>query len=461
MKITLAFLPAWLPLTPPLGITALGTFLKNQGVEVDLLDLNSEFYKATKNQTLWDMENAILWMKEDKYRNLVHPTLEDQLKDSARKLAFSKSKVVGFSIYSSNYRPTRVFIKLLRKLNSDLKVILGGPGINKEQTLVDIEEGLIDAAILGEGEVATLNLLKYWDGKLDKQSLGNIILKTEEGILEGPTYPLMKMREVAIPDFNQFNLQNYFSEVLPIEFSRGCVASCTFCSETNYWVSFRTKTIDQIIDEFKSGLEKHKIDTFRVVDSLMNGNMKLLTDLCERILEEGLNVKWFGYCRINPKMTPDVLDLLKRAGCVSIMYGLETGSQKVLDLMNKKVDIKDNYIVVKDTFAAGLRVEAEILVGFPGESLLDYLKTLYMLYNLRNVLSSVSTGSPMEVVRNSEVFDNPEKFGVRFLKSGWASKTYLNNHYTRQLLFHFLNFYLKIIGIQQSYTLEDIAESKN
>jgi|GEM_PF-1804424 len=460
MKITLAFLPAWLPLTPPLGITALGSFLKLQNVEVSLLDLNSQLHKICSDPSLWDMEKSILWMKEESYKETVHPHIEEELKKSARSLAFSESRVIGFSIYSSNYRPTRIFIKLLKNLNKDVKIVLGGPGINKEQASRDIEEGIIDAAIFGEGEVATLNLLRYWEGKIEKSKLGNTILKDEEEIFESPKIPLMKMQEIPTPDFEQFNLNNYYSKVLPIEFSRGCVASCTFCSETNYWVSFRTKTVDQIIHELKSGIEKQKITSFRVVDSLMNGNMKLLQDIASTILEENIKVDWFGYCRINPKMTPEILDLLKRAGCVSIMYGIETGSQKVLDLMNKKVDVKDNYKVVIDTFNSGIRVEAEILVGFPGETLIDYFKTLRLLFKLKNHLSSVSTGSPMEVVRNSEVFDNPEKFGVRFLKSGWATKTYLNNYYTRQALFHLLNFYLKLIGIQQSYTLDDISKQQ-
>lgn len=460
MKITLAFLPAWLPLTPPLGITSLGSFLKLQSVEVDLLDLNSEIHKLSSAPALWDMERGIEWMKENSYKKIVHPHIEEHLKKSAMKLAFSESRVIGFSIYSSNYRPTRIFIKLLKNLNKDVKIILGGPGINKAQVIKDIEEGLIEAAIFGEGEVATLNLLKFWDGKLEKSELGNAIVKLENEIYESPGYPLMKMRELPTPNFNQFNLSNYYSEVLPIEFSRGCVASCTFCSETNYWVSFRTKSVDQIIEELKSGIQNHQVKSFRVVDSLMNGNMKLLVGLAEKIIQEKLEIKWFGYCRINPKMTPDVLNTLKKAGCVSIMYGLETGSQKVLNLMNKKVNVEDNYSVVIDTFKSGIRVEAEILVGFPGETLIDYFKTLYMLFCLRKYLSSVSTGSPMEVVRNSEVFDNPDKFGVRFLKSGWASKFYLNNHYTRQALFHFLNFYLEIIGIQQSYTLDEISKEK-
>lgn len=460
MKITLAFLPAWLPLTPPLGITALGSFLKLQKVDIDLLDLNSEIHKNCHAPSLWDMEKAILWMKEESYKNQVHPHIEDELKKSALKLAFSESRVIGFSIYSSNYRPTRIFIKLLRNLNKDLKIILGGPGINKAQVKRDIEEGLIDAAIFGEGEVATLNLLKFWSENLEKKELGNVILKVDDDIYESSTYPLMKMKEIPIPNFHQFNLANYYSEVLPIEFSRGCVASCTFCSETNYWVSFRTKSVDQIIEELKSGVRNHQVRSFRVVDSLMNGNMKLLVSLAERLIEEKLNIDWYGYCRINPKMTPEVLNLLKRAGCLNIMYGLETGSQKILDLMNKKVNVLDNYKVVIDTHKAGIGAEAEILVGFPGENIIDYCKTLYMLFRLRNYLNSVSTGSPMEVVRNSEVFDNPEKFGVRFLKSGWASKTYLNNHYTRQLLFNFLNFSLTLVGIKQPYTLENISKEK-
>lgn len=447
MKVALCFLPSWLPYAPPLGISAVSSFIKNDGHEVDLYDFNVEFFQLVpkEKRKFWDTEFGSFWMTPENYVSEIEPFIIDGIRKKAKVLAFSDYQAIGFSIYSSNYLPTITLIRLLRNISPQLKIFLGGPGINEDLVTENLKSNLIDGAVFGEGEIGVRDLLDYWEGKKNFNDCKGIMSFNAQGNPEKKSaHNLLKMKDLPVPDFSAFDLDSYFGRTLPIEFSRGCIANCTFCSETNYWVSFRTKTVDQIVDEFKLYVERYNIQNFRVVDSLMNGNMKFLKELANRLIAEKLGVEWYGFCRIDPKLDDETLSLLRKAGCTAIIYGLESGSQKVLDLMKKKVKMKDQYEVVQNTAKNGIKVYGEILVGFPGENLVDFLKTMWMLLRLRSSVYGVSTGAPMSVVRNSEVYDHPERFGVTFTPDGWRAKG-CNTPFTRNLRFKIMNLWVKVL----------------
>ncbi len=451
MKIALAFLPSWLPYTPPLGIATVSAFLKQKNYNVTVFDVNAEIHHKlpSEKQVYWKMDRAESWMKMDEYKETIHPFLSSELIKYAKKIALQDFQALGLSIYSSNYFPSRNLVHIIKKINPSIKIFYGGPGIDATLVENDLKEGLIDGAVFGEGEIGVLDLLDYFQGKKDFQECSGIMAFNAEGNIEKRVaHPLIKMKELPRPDFSAFNLSHYFDKTLAIEFSRGCIANCTFCSETNYWVSFRTKTVDQIVEEFKYNVETYDIHHFRVVDSLMNGNMRFLKELSQRIIDSGIEVYWHGFCRIDPKLNDEVLDLMYRAGCRGIIFGLETGSQKVLNLMNKKVNIKDQYHVVRNTHKHKIKVYSEILVGFPGENIFDFFLTMKMLWSLRTSITGVSTGSPMSVVKNSEVYDKPEKFGVIKSSNGWKTEQGFNNPTTRRILFLIINWWAKFLRFE-------------
>lgn len=451
MKIALAFLPSWLPYTPPLGIATVSAFLKKHGHEVSLYDLNAEIHSKlpSSQQKYWQMENAQDWMVVDRYKELIHPLISSDLIQYAKEIALQNYDALGLSIYSSNYFPSRSLVNLIKKLNPSIKIFFGGPGIDEALICKDMEEGLIDGAVFGEGELGVLDILDYFIGKKKLDDCKGIMVFSPQGdIAKLPAHKLLKMKDLPLPDFSSFDQSLYFDKTMAIEFSRGCIANCTFCSETNYWVSFRTKSVEQIVAEFRYNVKTYGVHHFRVVDSLMNGNMRFLKELAQEIIEANIEIYWHGFCRIDPKLDDEALDLMYRAGCRGIIFGLETGSQKVLNLMNKKVNLKDQYEVVRKTNKHGISVYSEILVGFPGESLYDFFLTMKMLWVLRREITGVNTGSTMSVVKNSEVYDKPEKFGVIKSVNGWRTEKGFNNPTTRKILFSIMNRWVKLLRFE-------------
>lgn len=462
MKVALVFMPAWLPYAPPLGIAALKPFLEEKGHKVTCHDYNIEGWTMFKGEhsNFWSMEEARYWQDFQLYNTHIKPFIAPLLQKFTQDILKSDYEAIGFSMYSTNIHITRTAIGILRKLSPSTKVFIGGAQVNLEDIKFDFENLHIDAAVIGEGEESTADLLDYFEGKNQKKMIPGVSIRDENGELHhGPMRPLLKMKTLPSPEFEDFDFSLYTGENIPLEFSRGCIANCTFCSETNFWVSFRTKTAEQIVDEMEKHVNEHGINDFRIVDSLMNGNHRLLEQMVDLILERGLIVGWNGFCRIDKKLTPELLKKMKQAGCHTVNYGIESGSQNVLDLMKKQYTVEEIYRCVKDTQAAGIMVDSQILIGFPGETWKNFYETLKMLKDLRPFFNRIYPGIPLQVTKQTEIWDNLDRYKVKFDKKGnWYTSNLLNNRYVRNFRHFILKSWLRFIGTTQGYPLTNHNE---
>ena len=462
MKVGLVFLPAWVPYNPPLGISCISAVIEQEGHEVTFFDYNAYIYDEVKDDLgdMWLMDNSNYWVKFSNFKKHIYPKISKHLIGLAKKIAFSDLEAVGFSVYNTNSPPTRIVIKFLREMRPDIKIFVGGAQIDEERSREFFDNSNIDAAILGEGENSTIDLLNYWSGKNDSEEIPGVLLKKVDGsISKGPSRKLLNMKELPIPDFSKFDLTRYTSDGFPVEFSRGCVAKCTFCEETNYWVSFRVKSPMQIVNEFKYHSENFGVNHFRIVDSLMNGNHRMLEELCDLIIYEGLDIQWQGFCRISPKRTPNLLSKMHKAGCLYINYGIESGSQNVLNLMKKRYKLKEIHQNVKDTHNAGIQVHTQLLIGFPGETWANFFQTLKMIYDLKPFFKRIYPGIPLMITNKSFIYENLDKYNVIPGDSPewsmvWRTKYFSNTYSIRKVRHWMLVNFLRITKMDYGYPLE-------
>ncbi|OUR98482.1 hypothetical protein A9Q84_03465 [Halobacteriovorax marinus] len=457
MRVGLVFLPAWIPYNPPLGISCISAALLKEGHTVELFDYNVLIYDEVKDQAgkYWLMDQADKWENKQKFDKYIFPHIAPYLKNLIKDIASKQLDAVGFSTYTSNSQPSSIVIQMLKRVFPDLKIFIGGALVEDSFAYELLEDRLIDAAILGEGEESAIELLKHWQDDIPITKIaGTIVRNKDDEIVKGDKRPLLNMKNLPIPDFSKFDLSKYTSKGFPVEFSRGCVAKCTFCSETNYWVSFRTKTPAQVFKEFKYFKETFGVDQFRIVDSLMNGNHKMLEDMCDLIISEGLKINWYGFCRISNKLTPELLAKMKKAGCIHVNYGIESGSQKVLDLMKKRYKLSEIYKNVKDTYESGIEVHSQILIGFPGEGWFEYFETLKLIFNLRNFFHKIYPGIPLDITTRTHIFDNLDSYNV-INEPGkpWRTKDNSNTINIRKFRHWFLIKFLNTIKMQQGYPL--------
>ncbi|CBW25623.1 conserved hypothetical protein [Halobacteriovorax marinus SJ] len=458
MKVGLAFLPAWIPYNPPLGITCISAVIEREGHEVSLFDYNAYIYDQIKDKhgELWLMDESPKWAEIEVFKKEIYPLIKTYLFKLVKDILSQKLDAIGFSIYNSNSHPTMIVIQNLRRIFPELKIFISGARVDEPLATELFKLKLVDAAIMGEGEQTTTEILEYWSSDEERDEiLGAVYFNKSGEVIWGKKRPLLNIKDLPIPDFSKFDLDRYTSNGFPVEFSRGCVAKCTFCSETNYWVSFRTKSARQIVDEFKYHYDNYGVNQFRIVDSLMNGNHRLLEDMCDIILEEKHTFYWHGFCRISNKLTPALLKKMRDAGCTYINYGIESGSQNVLNLMKKRYKLSEILETVKHTKNSNIEVHAQILIGFPGETWFNFYETLRMLKILRGYFTRIYPGIPLSVTRQTYLYDNLDEYNVK-LGSGekWRTKNF-SNTYTIRLIRHWiLKKYLKYINITQGYPLE-------
>ena len=221
-------------------------------------------------------------------------------------------------------------------------------------------------------------------GSLDNpKNVKGIWYKKEGKIIKNPPRPLIEnLDEIPYPAWDLFDMETYLKNPMgfeppgdialdrvrsmPICPSRGCPYNCTFCyhifSRRN-----RVRSAESILGEIKELKDRYDINFFAFHDDCFIINRKRLYEFCDAYGESGLGIKWACFGRAN-LMNGELLQKLKDANCEYVGYGIESGSQKMLDAMNKQVTVEQAKNALLLTQKMGIRVHCTFMVGIPGET---------------------------------------------------------------------------------------------
>jgi radical SAM superfamily enzyme YgiQ (UPF0313 family) len=445
--VTLIICPAWGIIFPPYNIARLTGLLRAQGYKVLIYDLNIKAYHVLKEKTgmdFWSSEKYHYWF-ETKFDEEIWPHIKDMIHDAIEEIYKSKPDLIGFSLYNTNMWCSRIVMQMLRDLLDDTTIIVGGPEASQDKVLHIVRPGVINYVFKGEAEGNLLTFLeeKNYNAKADAEVIGNM-----EGKLQ--------IDELPFPDYRDYNLDDYLhSDGVSIETSRGCVAQCSFCSETWFW-KFRQRTPERVIEEMKEQISKHGVRRFWFVDSLANGNLKAFRRLVELMIENKLNVRWNSYARNDGRMDRQFIFDIARSGCTSLSYGVESGSQKVLDDMRKKVELWEIEKNLEDSFDAGMDTHVNWMIGFPTEDNLDFLHSMVMIKNTVKYIAAISPGMGCGPAAFSELELEWKKFKITWEEKAF-DKTFLGHWYTE----NFKNTALhRVIRIKLFAILLEILKTK-
>ena len=239
---------------------------------------------------------------------------------------------------------------------------------------------------------------------------------------------MTKINEIPTPDYDDYDLSSYkLQGGISLEASRGCIAKCAFCIETHYW-SYRSKKADVIVAEMKKCIEKYGASHFRFNDSLVNGNIKEFRRLVDILCEEKLGVTWDAYARIDGRMDLEFMKKIKESGNRHLSYGVETGSQKILDDMKKGITVEEVEQNLKDGFEADVLAHINWMVGFPTETPLDHMHSLAFLFNTNHYMNSISPGMTCGIGDKAELQMHGERFNVdeTYYWGNWVTKDFSN-----------------------------------
>lgn len=366
MKILLVQTPVYSNVLPHLGFAYLTSTLNKHGHVVIQEDLNSRL-NGTKD-----------YKKLIKYNDIKSYSLDNLPKDIenicnnlSNLLIQYKPEIIGFSLIYSTTKISLIIAKKVKEQNPGIKIVVGGQATFDKILYNRIKScNFIDYIIKGEGENKFIELLKKIKNTNENLSVSNLSIDS-----------------LPFPEFN-LNQKWKYSHMLPMMLTRGCIGKCTYCSERLFWGKYKKRSIKNIIDEFKNNIEKYNINYYWFFDSLINGDMNFFQELCDEILKQDINVYWGGYIRIHPKIIESFADKLYKAGCRFLRIGIESGSQPVLNHMNKGISIKNAADVIKNIHKSNMYTHLCLIVGYPTEKNANYLETFNFLLNNYNNINS-------------------------------------------------------------------------
>ena len=281
-------------------------------------------------------------------------------------------------------------IKLVKILKTDdkygfPKIILGGPDItyNCENYL----KSGADFLIIGEGEQTTLELYKTIEQNEDFSKVTGIAY-LENGIVKKtpPRVKMKSLKELPLPNRAAIPIDKYLEtwkthhgkSSMTISTQRGCPYTCKWCSTAVYGQSYRRRPADMVAQELKILKNTYNPDSIWFVDDVFTVSHKWIKEFHEEVLKQDAIIPFECITRAE-RLNDEVLQLLKEAGCYRIWIGAESGSQKIIDAMDRRVDVNVVKKAIQDTNALGIETGTFIMVGYPGEDEEDIKETITYL----------------------------------------------------------------------------------
>ncbi len=424
IKSTLVYPPPKVVQQPPLGIATVCGHLRAKGFTVNQVDLNLELWLEGKHHNLFDESQRKNWEFQAFYLLTIKLKIGKWIQHWSQELAKSDSHVIGFSAFHHNVPLILDMAARIKKINPSKIIVVGGP-----QTTYDAESlyaDQIDFLIIGDGEVIFEELLNTLDNGSHPDLVQGIAYKSAEGWKKtSDRKNTLDLNKIAPPDFSDFKLEQYPELFIPLETSRGCVYRCTFCSETIMFSPFRFKKAEFTYNEIKT-LQKQvgkNSNFFYFTDSLINGHIRELDELCDIILENNDYFHWGGKAVIREKMTRDFLQKLYDAGCRLLDFGIESASPNVLKDMKKSFTREIAERVIKDCHEIGIKVHLMWIVGFPTETEEDHRLSMSFVKDNHEYIHAVSPGHGCTVHDpRADLMRNPDKYGI-YWKFGGIIKT--------------------------------------
>lgn len=422
--ILLVIPPPFFTSMPHIGVAYLSQYLEHHGISTGIYDLSvklfnqsgedlKEFWRVEANNRLFISEIAQNIM--DGCREGIDQFIDDFL--------FTKTKIIGFSVNISSLFIANFMSKAIKERAPETLIIFGGAGTYFNHPRDLAQPSFADIYVLGEGEQALLNIIRDFYNNTPIVTAPGILLRQDVGQRSAiPAQEIAQVDDIPFPTFEGFNLQEYNltgdSRLLPLLLSRGCVRCCSYCIDYIIWPKYRFRSPKKIMEEIQYHLLNNRTEVFHFNDLSCNGNLEQLSELCDLIIESGHLFKWVSYALVRKDMTAELFYKMKKAGCHTLIFGVETGSDRVLKLMRKPYTAREASQVLRLSHEAGIQTNMNVIVGFPGETESDFNATVGFLEENHPVIDEVSNVNGFTVFPDAEVGMNQGKYGIVPDKSG-------------------------------------------
>jgi len=372
---------------PPMGLLYLSAYLEKQGVEHEVFD-----------STFAAFEELI------------------------GKIDSEKPEFIGIYV---NFLTRNNVIKLIdhiRKSNfsASTKIIVGGPDVRYYAENY-LENGA-DFVVVGEGEITFHEIIS--NGK-NFAEIPGLIWKSEGQIIKNPERPLIRdLDSLPFPNRKKIDLQKYLDtwkkhhsySSLTISTQRGCPYSCKWCSHAVFGDTYRRRSPVSVVEELAFLVKEYNPDSFWFVDDVFTMSEKWMMEFQEELKRKNVKISYECITRAD-KLSEKLIAVLKNTGCHTLWVGAESGSQRVIDLMDRRVDVKQVRKMIRMASEQGIKAGTFIMLGYPEETVEDIRETIHHLKESNPDIFTINKAYPIKGTKMYEdvcdsILDNPSWIAV-------------------------------------------------
>lgn len=381
------------PGSPVLSLALIAADLRANGVPVKILDLN------------------------------IYPDHEEVLR---RELLAYRPAFAGITFVTPLYGVMRRIAAEIKSLLPET-VVVGGGAHASAMPLETLDSSALDIAVLGEGDYTMTRIVK--GEPLD--SIPGIAYKKDGAAVMGKARPAVAdMDSLPLPAWDLYDLSQYSSPAVMatrnpagwLETSRGCPFECCYCNKSVFGRAFRSKSPARVITEIKYML-KCGFREIHIVDDMFTTDVERVKRICRAILGEKLSFPWATVTGIRvDRGDQEMFDLMARAGCYRVYFGIESGDQRILDGIGKKITLEQVRAAVAMAKKAGLETCGFFMLGLPGDTEETMAKTAALARELDLDWAKASIMVPLPATR---VFNELDQAGKIKLKDWDRYNLYL------------------------------------
>ncbi len=351
---------------PPLGLCYIAAYLEKHGHTVKIMDCPA--HKQTQEDVLKEIENF-------------------------------KPDVIGLAAVTVLIDRAIEISEKVKKNFPEVVVVIGGPHPTRmpEETLKSTG---CDIVIKGEAEYAFLDIVNDLDKALSEKIVeGRMVMDLDE--IPMPARHLLDMSKYnALP-----NSYKVSENVVQIMTTRGCPYTCTFCADANG--KFRRRSVKNVINEIKSLQENYGIKEVAFWDDVFTLNKSWVMSFLKAMEEENIELAWSCYARVDT-IDQEMVNYMAKMGCWNIFFGIESGNQKLLDIIKKRTTLDMIRKGVEICKRAGIEVRGSFVLGLPGETPEMGKKTIDFAIELNPDYAQFSIATPFP---GTELYDTVDQWG--------------------------------------------------
>ena len=353
-------------IAPPLGIGYIAAVLRDNGIDVNILDASAE-----------DMD----------------------FKEFSEEIKNRSPDIISISALTPTINKALETAKTAKEVLPNSIIVMGGyhPTFDFEETL---ENDFVDIVIRGEGEYVLRDLVETIENNGDLREVRGIVFKEDDNIVLNPNADLIyDLDALPFPAFDlmpmdKYKLLDMDTHMATMITTRGCPMKCSFCSSAAmHGRKMRQRSVDNILAEIDFLREKYDINTIAFMDDTFTLKKSRLMEFCDKLKQKDYEIMWGCTARVDT-LDEEVLKNMKESGCITVFMGVESVDQNQLDSMDKGITVPKIENAFKMSRKLGIRTIASVALGMPGDTKKIMNKTIKFVHKLKPTYAIYSLSTP-------------------------------------------------------------------